>query len=134
MKWLAVQPIAKGEEPYRRMNSLHKCFLMLMLLIVIDFAAELAALKTCYYPARASSFQMHSNTTKKFFRRAFDKNIDLASATETFPRIESHQDRLTGSKNFSRPQRHLFFQASRTQRADCFSILANQHSRSWPAI
>src|SRR6266550_6442296 len=118
MKWLAVQPIAEDEQPYRRMNLLHKCFLVLMLMITIDFAAELGAPKTSYYTALAPSFKRLSNPTKQLFRRAFDENVDLASATEPFARIETHQRRFTGSQNFTCPQRHFFFQASRAQRPD----------------
>src|SRR5436190_14733049 len=63
--------------------------------------------------ATASCIQTLCNTEKEILRRTFDKNIDLASASKPFTRVEGHQDGLASSQDVSRVLSDFFFQASR---------------------
>src|SRR5882724_9420098 len=71
---------------------------------------------------------------EKVFRDALDEDVDLAIATESASRVETHRRRNSASQNFPRTQCHFVFDAAGAKRAHCASIFANQHSRAWPPI
>jgi hypothetical protein len=65
-------------------------------------ASNRVTAESCNRKATASGVKTPCEIGKKFFRRAFDKNIDLAGASKPFTRVETHQDGLASSQNASR--------------------------------
>src|SRR5438132_1913658 len=115
MEWRVVRTITKNQKSNGRMNLLYQFVIVVLLVFVIetnDSTASFVSIENrrCY--AAPPLTETARKIDKEFLRNALDEDVDLASATKSTARIETHQCRLAGLDDIACAQGHFFLEAS----------------------
>src|SRR5204862_4568531 len=102
----AIRASAKDNKAHRGMNPLHQFMFMLarhaiavrrrvFVIESLNPGAHLVASESCNGCATASGIQILCEINKEILGGAFNEDVYLTGAPETFARIETHQRGLT---------------------------------------